>query len=124
MDLAVIGCLIEGYEPLIESLTLPDPKDRHVLAAAIKGQASVIVTANIKDFPDVELSKWEIEAVHPDDFVINNIDLDVKLVCQAIREQRESYSRPSRTADEILDRLFACGLKKSTAALRSYVADL
>lgn len=52
MDQAVPDCLVTGYEELIESLVLPDPDDRHVLAAAIRSQAGVIVTYNVKDFPE------------------------------------------------------------------------
>ena len=51
MDLSVPGCLVTGYEGLIENLNLPDPDDRHVLAAAIRCQAGVIVTYNLKDYP-------------------------------------------------------------------------
>jgi PIN domain len=51
MDRATRDCLLEGYEALIPSLLLPDPNDRHVLAAAITGRCDVIFTANLKDFP-------------------------------------------------------------------------
>lgn len=57
MNGAVRDCLVEGYEPLIEILELPDPDDRHVLAAAIKATAQVIVTRNIKDFPRGRLGR-------------------------------------------------------------------
>jgi predicted nucleic acid-binding protein len=49
MDGAVLDCLVFGYEDLIPSLTLPDEKDRHVLATAIRGRANVIVTFNMGD---------------------------------------------------------------------------
>ena len=62
MNRSVRDALVEGFEPLIEGLSLPDPNDRHVLAAAINGHADVIVTANLKDFPAAELQKWSIEA--------------------------------------------------------------
>src|SRR5262245_16086316 len=61
MNAAVADCLVTGYEPLIEGLKLPDPDDRHVLAAAIKAGAQVIVTANLKDFPPTDLDQWAIE---------------------------------------------------------------
>jgi predicted nucleic acid-binding protein len=51
MNAAVRDCLISGYEPLTAALKLPDPKDRHVLAAAIKAKAQIIVTRNLKHFP-------------------------------------------------------------------------
>lgn len=55
MDRAVPDALVAGYEELIDPLTLPDPDDRHVLAAAIRGRADVIVTSNLKDFPETAL---------------------------------------------------------------------
>ena len=61
MNEAVRDCLVTGYEDLIDSLTLPDPDDRHVLAAAIRAGASVIVTYNLKDFPAATLAQFDIE---------------------------------------------------------------
>ena len=62
---------LPGYEDLIEGLHLPDPDDRHVLAAAIRGRTDVIVTANVRDFPPEILTPFEIEAQHPDEFVMH-----------------------------------------------------
>jgi len=59
MNAAIADCLVTGYEPLIEGLKLPDPDDRHVLAAAIKVGAQAIVTANVADFPAEYLAQWE-----------------------------------------------------------------
>ena len=75
MDAHVRDCKITGYEYLIECLELPDPNDRHVLAAAIKAGANAIITSNLKDFPGNVLSKYDIEAIHPDDFIYYQIDL-------------------------------------------------
>ena len=69
MDEHVPDCLVTGYEPLIPTLTLPDPDDRHVLAAAIHGGAELIVTFNLGDFPASVLEPYDIEAVHPDEFI-------------------------------------------------------
>ena len=69
MDAAVPDALGAGYEKLIPSLTLPDPDDRHVLAAALRGRCDVIVTYNLKDFPAEILSADDIEAQHPDEFI-------------------------------------------------------
>jgi predicted nucleic acid-binding protein len=69
MDRAVPDCLVTGYEGLIQQLDLPDPNDRHVLAAAIRCQAGVIVTYNLKDFPPSVLEAYGIDVQHPDDFV-------------------------------------------------------
>jgi hypothetical protein len=75
MNRAVRNCLVTGYEPLADALDLPDPGDRHVLAAAIKARAQVIVTHNLKDFPSTVLGKWEMEAKSADDFILDQIDL-------------------------------------------------
>jgi hypothetical protein len=65
MNRATRDCLVTGYESLIGSLTLPDPDDRHVLAAAIKARAQVIVTRNLADFPADVLNAWDMEAKSP-----------------------------------------------------------
>src|SRR5438270_12260865 len=74
MNEAVRDCLVTGYEDLIESLSHPDPDDRHVLAAAIRAGAAVIVTYNLKDFPAETLARFDIEAQHPDDFLVSLLD--------------------------------------------------
>lgn len=93
---AVRDCLVEGYEPLIEGLTLPDAKDRHVLAAAIKAGAQTIVTFNLTDFPEAALQPFGIQALVPDNFVLGLVELDADRVLAAIvamgadlREQRD-----------------------------------
>src|SRR5436305_1222930 len=65
MNANVRDCLVEGYQGLIPALTLPDPDDRHVLAAAIRANASVIVTFNLRDFPPDLLAPYGVETQHP-----------------------------------------------------------
>ncbi|HET9648464.1 MAG TPA: PIN domain-containing protein [Microlunatus sp.] len=84
MNLAVRDCLVTGYGPLVEAIDLPDPSDRHVLAAAIKAGAQVIVTHNLKDFPSTVLDGWNIEAKSADDVVLDQIDLNHDSVYWAI----------------------------------------
>ena len=85
MDQTVPGCLVTGYESLVSALNLPDPDDCHLLAAAIHCQAQAIVTFNLKDFPKATLEPFEVEAIHPDDFVIDTINLNAPRVASAIR---------------------------------------
>jgi predicted nucleic acid-binding protein len=118
MNLAVADCLVTGYQDLIESIKLPDPDDRHVVAAAVRCGAQVIVTANTKDFPRESLAGFELEAVHPDDFVLDCIDLSAAAVLAAVREQAETLKNPPMTASEVLERLQANGLAQSVAKLR------
>lgn len=110
--------LVEGFEPLIAGLTLPDPDDRHVLAAAIHAGAEVIVTFNLADFPDAVLAPHGQRAQHPDEFVCELIDASPRLVCTAARRQRESLKRPPCTVDEYLDTLARVGLPRAAAALK------
>ncbi|MDR3068967.1 MAG: PIN domain-containing protein [Cellulomonas sp.] len=66
---AIRDVTVVGYEHLIDQLDLPDPGDRHVLAAAIHAEAQVIVTRNLRDFPSNRLRTWGVEAQHPDGFL-------------------------------------------------------
>jgi len=86
---AVPDCLVTGYEGLIESLELPDPDDRHVLAASIRASAQVIVTSNLSDFPSEHLDPYAIEAQSPDQFVLHLVDLAPATVAAvaALRER-------------------------------------
>ena len=81
MNAHVLDSLVTGYENLIDALTLPDPDDRHVLAAAIRSGADVIVTYNLDDFPKRVLHPLGIEAQHPDLFVTRLLDRDQPAVC-------------------------------------------
>ena len=124
MNEAVRDCLVSGYEDLIDSLTLPDPDDRHVLAAAIRSSAEVIVTYNLKDFPAETLARFDIEAQHPDDFLLSLFDLAPGQVCAAIKRQRESLRNPPKTAEEILATLESQGLPQAVARLREFADPL
>lgn len=120
MDAHVLDCVVTGHEKLIEGLTLPDPDDRHVLAAAIRAGAEVIVTFNLSDFPEGRLEEFGVEAQHPDEFITHLLDLDAALVCSAIKRQRQSLKNPPKTAAELLDTLHAQGLPQTVLRLRSF----
>ena len=116
---AIRDVLVLGYEPLIEALDLPDPADRHVLAAAILARAQTIVTFNLKDFPADRLAPWQVEAQHPDEFVLTLIDAEKTTVLRAVQHMADSTKNPPMTVDEVLSRLHRCGLVESVDALRS-----
>lgn len=120
MDLHAADALVTGYEELIEGLQLPDPDDRHVLAAAIRGRADVIVTANLRDFPAHVLGQFGIEPLHPDDFVLYLFELSPSAVAGAARDHRESLKNPPKTVAQYLDTLESQGLKKAVSALRGH----
>ncbi|MFA0173213.1 PIN domain-containing protein, partial [Vibrio splendidus] len=102
MNANVPDCLIEGYESLIDGLTLPDVDDRHVVAAAIKGQAESIITFNLKDFPSCELEPLGLTAIHPDEFLCDMFELDSSACVKAAQQQRASLKRPPMSQDEFL----------------------
>jgi len=77
--------LVEGFEP-IESCLENDPKDRHVLAAAISAKCEIIVTFNLKHFPADALNPWGIEAHHPSKFLENLYSLNQGLVVQRLND--------------------------------------
>ena len=117
---AVPDCLVNGdaIDALVPSLTLPDPDDRHVLAAAILAGAQVIVTQNTKDFPREELDKFSIEAKHPDGFLQDIYHLDGALMHQAVSEAAAAYKNPPITVGELVDHLDQLGLPISATLLR------
>lgn len=98
----VPDCLIEGYEPLIAGLTLPDADDRHIVAAAMKGQAEAIITFNLKDFPSDELEPLELTAIHPDEFLTDMFELNPSFCIKAAQQQRRSLKHPPMSATEFL----------------------
>jgi predicted nucleic acid-binding protein len=118
MNGAVADCMVTGYEPLTETLELPDPDDRHVLAAAIKSGAQVIVTTNMKHFPPAQLQLWNVEAKLPDDFVLDQIHIDARIVYSCVQQIANSRSNPPGTVEDVLSELERAGLVQAVAALR------
>lgn len=116
---AVRDCLTTGYEELIDGLHLPDPDDRHVLAAAIRSGSQVIVTENVSDFPAEVLEIFNIEAQTPDVFVLHLVDLSPRTVFSVLEAQAADLRSPPMTIDELLDHLAQSGLPRSVAALRT-----
>lgn len=121
MDDAVPDCLVTGYEGIEDTLQLPDPDDRHVLAAAIKCAAGTVVTYNLKDFPEEVLAPFGLSAQHPDEFIEHAYDLGPVLVCKAVRDAREALKSPPKTPEELLDIYQGLGLATTVAALRSHI---
>ena len=119
MNKAVRDCLVFGYEPLIEGLKLPDADDRHVLAAAIKAGAQVIVTRNIKDFPPEDLQQWDLEAKSPDAFVLDQVHINVRVVAASVRQIADSRINPPEAVEDVVRQLERDGLVESVTALRA-----
>jgi hypothetical protein len=124
MDREAEEAIVTGYQPLIAGLALPDPDDRHVLAAAIVGQADIIVTRNLRDFPDDALAPYNIGVQHPDEFVRHLLDL-------APRAGRRRGAQSARAARQSADldggitggvrAARACGDRRGIEAVTHYM---
>jgi hypothetical protein len=121
---AIPSAMVTGHGSLTDSLTLPDPRDRHVLAAAICSGSQAIVTFNLRDFPASALAVFNIEAKHPDEFVLNCIDIAPAVVIRVITEQADSYANPAHTVSELLTVLRRAGLVQSVARLNELHTSL
>lgn len=121
MNQAVPEAMVSGYSEIEKSLRLPDPEDRHVLAAAIVAGAQAIVTQNLGDFPEDALRPYGIEALHPDRFVLDALDLVPGSVCETLAEQASDLKNPPITRNELLDRLERVGLARSIARVREII---
>jgi hypothetical protein len=120
MDQAVPDCLVSGYEPLVAGLNLPDPGDRHVLAAAILTRAHAIVTFNGADFPADYLSGFRLSSKHPDDFLPDTLSLEPAIFAEAVLKDFEHYQRPALSFESYISALAAAGVPKTSALLREW----
>jgi hypothetical protein len=115
MNEAVRDCLVSGYE----GLKLPNPADRHVLAAEIKAGAQVIVTSNLKHFPAAGLRQWDAGAKSSDDFVLDQVGIDGRTVAACVQQIADSRTRPPQDIEDVLSQLERDGLVGSAAALHA-----
>lgn len=124
MDQHVPDSLVVGYESLIPTLSLPDPDDRHVLAAAIHGGAWAIVTFNLDDFPARVLEQYGIEAVDPDEFIVRQFQESPEAVLDAVRRHRGSLKRPAYEPGAYLEMLVRCRLRDTVDLLREHEGEI
>jgi predicted nucleic acid-binding protein len=125
MNSAIPDSLVTGFESLEATLTsLPDPNDRHVLAAAIHCGAQEIVTFNLRDFPDTALQRYDIRAIHPDAFVEHLLDLNSEVTCEAIRRIRRRLANPPCSAEDMILNYERNGLAVSASILRRLANSL
>ena len=118
MTRAFPDAAVTGFEAHELGLSLPDPDDRHVLAAAVEGGAGEVVTWNLRDFPEEALRPLGIEAVSPDAFVGSMVEADPGRVAGVLRHHRAGLLRPPLTAAEYLSHLERAGLTTLVSALR------
>ncbi|OKH31987.1 hypothetical protein NIES2101_41095 [Calothrix sp. HK-06] len=111
--------LVTDFEHHIPNITLPDVDDRHVVAAAITGNCDVIVTFNLKDFPDAALTAYGLIAVHPDNFILQCFTDSPASSLTALQQQHESLRSPPCTMTDLLQKLIRCGLPKTVTYLQT-----
>ncbi len=116
---AIPECLVVDYEDLIPSLELPDPDDRHVLAAAIRCGARAIITDNVRDFPERALAPHGLKAMRADKFLLELVEVAPDPVIAVVQRQAAALRNPPCSAEGLLAKLARQGLKRSTRQLRS-----
>src|ERR1700733_12049376 len=114
---------VNGWGEAEPGLLLPDETDRHVLAAAIRGGAQGIITANVKDFPAAALDPLGLEAVHPDDCLLDQLDLTPPTILQVIREQAAHTRRPPLTPRDLATLLGKAGVPSFTDEILRLMAN-
>lgn len=112
--------IVGGIDAIEEGLNLPDLDDRHVLAAAIKAKAEVIVTENLKDFPVSEMELHDIQVLTLDQFVADILDLAGPEAIAALRLMRERFENPEITAKELILKVETLGLSETANFLAAY----
>lgn len=118
MNRAVPDAFVTGFESMVESLSLPDPDDRHVLAAAIAANADSIVTLNVKDFPKSVLRSYDIEPQSPDEFISSWINREPDQMIATLEAIRSRYKCPSVDFDGYMEILLKQGLTISVDTVR------
>lgn len=120
MDGYFPDALVTGYEALAANLDLPDPGDRHVLAAAVVGGADIIVTRNLRDFPAERLAPHGPVALHPDDFVAKLFEAEADAVLDIVRGHRAALRRPPRSIGAYLAAPERLCLSRTISLLRRH----
>jgi predicted nucleic acid-binding protein len=115
---------VAGHQDLIPNLSLPDPDDRHVLAAAIAGKASLIVTWNLRHFPAADLRSHGVAAISPDDFLVGLHSTFRNELIASVRRARQNLRKTLPSADEFINTLKGQGLTAFSAILRRKAAQL
>jgi predicted nucleic acid-binding protein len=121
MTTALPDAMVSGYETLVEEQDLPDPDDRHVLAAALTAGAALLVTANLDDFP-AEQMPTGLSVVSPDGLVLELMNDDLDTVVDVVAAQAAALTNPPMTTRQLLDGLEAVGLVRTVAQLRGAVS--
>lgn len=118
MNSAFDGALVLNWKPAVAEVELPDADDRHVLAAAITGGGQAIVTFNLADFPEELLAPHHVGAIHPDEFLLDQLDLAPAQVLTALGRQAQRFRNPAMDLAGLLARLERCGVSAFAEEVR------
>ncbi len=125
METAFEDAMVSEYDAYLPSCVgLPDPKDAHVVAAALKTQAALIVTENLKDFPNTIIGALNLEAKSADAFIADTLSLDTGRAVNAIQKMRQRFKKPALTPDQLLLEMEARGLIEAVDVLKPYVKSI
>jgi predicted nucleic acid-binding protein len=125
METAFEEATVTDFDKFLSACAdLPDPGDAHVVAAALKTEAAMIVTDNLKHFPHALLEPLNMEARSCDAFIADTVALDPGRAVAAIRRMRERFKKPEKTAGLLLLDMEANGLTETVDVLRAHVESL
>ena len=119
MEAAFPDSSVTGYQALINAMTC-DPKDRHVLAAAVRADAAAIITFNNKDFSSHSVDPFQVDVIHPEAFLLDLLDLSPRFVIQELKEQAGANRREPKTLASLLDALATAGVASFADKVRRH----
>lgn len=123
MEAAFPEAMVTGYDRMVDGME-NDPKDRHVLAAAVHSDCELIVTFNVKHFPEDALAGHDLVAVHPDEFLLDQLDLYPQAVERTLMRQAAATARPTLTPLRLIESFEKIRLMGFAAELRRRLPDL
>lgn len=118
MKRALPAADVTGYRRLVARLQLPDPDDRHVLAAAIAGKATIIVTANLADFPTASLQPYGVVAHSANEFLSQIFTAAPESLAASIEHARRNLRKSLPTVAEFVASLERFGIPVIAEAMR------
>ena len=124
MDVALPSAMVAGYERHVQAVSLPDPDDRHVAAAAIEAGASTIITWNLRDFPVGELRKHGLMRQSPDVFLAALYEHVPEQLVSSRANARSNLSRSRVSATDFIGILRDQKLIRLAAQIEKHVGDL
>ncbi len=124
MNAVLPTATVTGYEAYLPAITLPDADDRHVVAAGIASDASVIVTWNVRDFPAAELRKHQLQKQTPDAFLTRLYDQMPDLMVEAVAKARRNLRRSRTSTEEFIQALQRQRLARFVAKIELHLTKL